>query len=202
LAKAGVEDAVAERIVAYGAGKGIDGDAWALNWYKGRGANKGTTLLDQTMTEKVVADQHVLVDLYAEARGLPIPPAYSHPRPTLPAFDGRTTHGVIVPIDRPELGHVPMSSGNANGVKMPYGYADGHGETNTAIWMRNNNVKEALYYHNNPNGICGGCDNFIPSYLAEGSVLHVVSPPNAVPKNASWTAYPKTYRGNALDPFN
>ena len=85
LTNAGIDNAVAERIVAYGAAPGVNGDAWAAQWVRGRGANNGATLLDQVRNETALVDQHAFVDLYAEAQGLATPPGYALQRPILPA---------------------------------------------------------------------------------------------------------------------
>ncbi len=72
----------------------------------------------------------------------------------LPAFDGETTHGRLVTSDGRVI---PLSSGERNPLYSKYRSA-GHVEGKAAIWMRENDVMEAVLYHNNPNGTCNNCD--------------------------------------------
>jgi Double-stranded DNA deaminase toxin A len=96
---------------------------------------------------------------------------------------------------------VLLESGSRTGAKFPYSQADGHVETQAANWMKDNGVKSATVYHNNPRGTCGNCDYYVPTFLEESSVLTVVPPANAVPPTARWIAVPKTYVGNSKSPY-
>lgn len=67
--------------------------------------------------------------------------------------------------------------------------------------MQENGVTRATLYHNNPNGTCGNCDYYLPTYLQEGSVLNVVPPENAAAPTPRWIDVPKTYTGNSNSPY-
>jgi RHS repeat-associated protein len=126
-------------------------------------------------------------------------PAFDSARPALPEFDG-TTRGYIVPTQPPGA-PVPMQSGPRTGARFPYSQADGHLETNAANWMAKHNVTRATVYHNNPSGTCPNCNNYLPTFLEEASVMEVVPPPNAIPRTPRWIAEPRTYTGNSRSPY-
>jgi RHS repeat-associated protein len=116
-------------------------------------------------------------------------------RPTLPPFDGRTTHGVLVT----NQGRViSLQSGNPNPAFANYPAA-GHCEGQAAIWIRQNSSTGGVVYHNNPNGTCGFCHAQVPTLLPEGATLSVVPPAGAVPP-PRWHINPNPYVGNSATP--
>ena len=119
------------------------------------------------------------------------------PAALLPEFSGKTT-GVLIAEDRAPIF---FGSGPRTGARFPFSQADGHVETQGATWMGQNNVTEATMYHNSPNGTCGNCDYYLPTFLQNGSSLKVVPPTNAVAPTPRWIDVPKTYVGNANSQF-
>jgi hypothetical protein len=67
--------------------------------------------------------------------------------------------------------------------------------------MAEDGITEATVYHNNPKGTCPNCDNYVSTYLQEGSELTVVPPENAVAPKRNWIDVPKTYVGNSKSPY-
>jgi uncharacterized Zn-binding protein involved in type VI secretion len=119
--------------------------------------------------------------------------------PTLPEFDGQTS-GVLVP-ENPPGPPVELQSGPRTGARFPYSQADGHVETQGALWMKENGVTQATLYHNNPKGTCGNCDYYLPTFLDQNSTMTVVPPENAVAPTPRWVDVPKTYTGNSNSPY-
>jgi len=117
-------------------------------------------------------------------------------RPELPEFDGVTTHGVLI---TPDGQQIPFSSGDPIPLYKNY-VPSSHAEGKAAIYMRDNNIKEAIIYHNNTDGTCPYCNTMLATLLEEGSVLEVIPPENAKAPKPSWVDKPKTYTGNSSIP--
>ena len=120
-------------------------------------------------------------------------------RPVLPEFDGKRTEGVMV---TPDGEQISFSSGNSTSPSYPQYKAQSasHVEGKAALYMRENGIKEATIFHNNPNGTCGFCDRQISALLPEGAKLNVVPPTNAVANNNMAIPVPRTYIGNSTIP--
>ncbi len=112
--------------------------------------------------------------------------------PELPAYDGKTTHGVFV---TPNGEQIPFSSGNPNPFYKNYIPAS-HVEGKSAIYMREKGISRGVIYHNNTDGTCPYCDKMLSTLLEEGSVLEVIPPANSKAPKPSWVDKRKTYIGN------
>lgn len=99
----------------------------------------------------------------------------------------------------PDGNTVYFTSGNGDPRYTNY-RNNGHVEQKAALYMRENNITDAVLYHNNTNGTCGFCDKMTGTFLPEGTTLTVVPPSNAIPNNSKAVAYPKTYTGTSNDP--
>jgi SCP1.201-like deaminase len=216
LAVAGVAAAatgvglLVEGVAAVGAGLLVAGAAMS-GWQIGQGLNSLYDFFQQTRCDTATTPQQLdqagkkfgegvakvgvgTVNLLLALLGGRERPQPEPTRPQLPAFDGKTS-GVLVP-EEPPGPPVQFQSGPRTGARFPYSQADGHVETQGANWMAKNGVTKATFYHNNPNGTCGNCDYYLPTYLQEGSALKVVPPENAVAPTPRWIDDPKTYTGN------
>jgi RHS repeat-associated protein len=116
-------------------------------------------------------------------------------RPTLPAFNGQATEGVLLTNEGQV---VPLRSGNPNPTYANYPAA-GHVEGQAAIWIRENGSTGGVVYHNNPRGTCGFCNAQVPTLLPEGASLRVVAPEGTVPP-PGWFNNPNPYIGNSATP--
>jgi len=114
----------------------------------------------------------------------------------LPAYDGKTTHGVLTTN---EGDTVHLTSGNADPRYANYPAAS-HVEGKAAIAIRDSGSSGGTVEHNNTGGTCGFCNAQLPTLLPEGAQLTVVPPANAVPANSRAVAVPTTYVGNANEP--
>jgi len=112
----------------------------------------------------------------------------------LPKYDG-TTYGLLITN---EGRVVPLQSGPPR--SFPGYPSSKHAEGKGAIWIRENGSSGGVLYHNNPEGTCGFCDRQLRTLLPSKTVLDVVPPPDAVPKNALAVAKPKPYVGNDIVP--
>lgn len=102
----------------------------------------------------------------------------------------------------PDGEQISFSSGNSTSPSYPQYKAQSasHVEGKAALYMRENGIKEATIFHNNPNGTCGFCDRQISALLPEGAKLNVVPPTNAVANNNMAIPVPRTYIGNSTIP--
>jgi RHS repeat-associated protein len=116
--------------------------------------------------------------------------------PELPAFDEKTTHGVLI-TNEGEV--VPLQSGSASPTYANYPAAS-HVEGKAAIVIRESSSSGGVVYHNNPNGTCSFCNSQVPTLLPEGAELRVVPPAGTVPPSARWYVNPKPYVGNSSIP--
>lgn len=131
-------------------------------------------------------------DFYVTPDGQVIPTvAYN-----LPAYDGKTTQGVMV---LPDGQQIPLTSGNGDPRYTNY-RNNGHVEQKAALYMRENGVDSAIVYHNNTNGTCGYCNTMTGTFLPEGATLTVVPPVDAVANNSRAIDVPKTYIGTNNEP--
>ena len=134
---------------------------------------------------------------YVERPGVWTDPLGLKSTPSLPAFDGKTTHGML----RLNEGgaDIPLRSDS----KIP-GYqnypSSGHVEGKAAIIIRENNSTGGTVWHNNTNGTCGFCRSNVPTLLPEGSTLTIIPPEGAVAGNAQATIAPSTIIGNSAIP--
>ena len=115
---------------------------------------------------------------------------------SLPEYDGTTTHGVLVLDDGTQI---RFASGNGDPRYTNY-RNNGHVEQKAALYMRENNISNAVVYHNNTNGTCGYCNTMTATFLPKGATLTVVPPKNAVANNSRAIDYVKTYTGTSNDP--
>ncbi len=109
----------------------------------------------------------------------------------LPQYDG-TTQGVLLLEDGTQI---KFSSGKGNPNYVNYAN-NGHVEQKAAMYMNENNINNAILYHNNTNGTCGWCNNMTSTFLEEGATLTIVPPENAVANNSRAVIVIKTYTGN------
>ena len=98
--------------------------------------------------------------------------------PTLPAYDGVTTRGVLL-FD--EGGIVNLSSGGKIPSISNYP-SSGHAEIEAAFGIRRTESTGGMLWHNNTDGTCGLCNNMASTVLPEDAVLDVYPPTNAVAK--------------------
>lgn len=117
-------------------------------------------------------------------------------RPTLPAFDGKTTQGTLITH---EGDVVSFTSGNPDPAYANYPNS-GHVEGKSALYIRASNSTGGDLFHNNTNGTCGYCDTMTSTLLSEGARLNVHPPENAVPNNSKAKATSTTYIGNSKVP--
>jgi len=124
-------------------------------------------------------------------------PRQAGPRlvPTLPEYDGVTTHGILITREGQIYG---LQSGNKD-PRYPQPAA-GHVEGKAAIILRETGSAGGTVYHNNTNGTCGHCDRQVRALLPEDVPLMVYPPVNAVPNNSRAVAVPKPYTGNSTIP--
>ena len=155
-----------------------------------------TTTPEQTASSRNTAQGEL--PFMPEQQPLPLTSEPVEP-PHLPKFDGKTD-GVLIPV-KPSGPPVKFRSNAGTGARMPFARADGHVETQGALWMKKNGITEAKMYHNHPEGICPNCINFLDWFLEEDSVLHVISPQDAIPKTPRWRVYPVTIVGKKGDPY-
>ena len=118
------------------------------------------------------------------------------PSAKLPAFDGKTTHGILVLDDGTQ---VELVSGNGDPRYRNY-RNNGHVEQKAALYMRENNKSNAKVYHNNTNGTCGFCNTMTSTFLPKGATLTVVPPADASANNSRAVDYTRTYTGTGNDP--
>lgn len=118
------------------------------------------------------------------------------PSAKLPAFDGKTTRGILVLNDGTQI---QFKSGSPDPNYKNYIPAS-HVEGKAAIYMRDNSITQGTVYHNNTNGTCPYCDKMLPTLLEKGSTLTVVPPSNANAPTQDWVGTIKTYSGNANEP--
>ena len=85
------------------------------------------------------------------------------------------------------------------GLALRFGRA-GHAEGKAAIWMRENGVADAVFYHNNPIGTCNWCHPQISTLLPEGASMLVVPPAGTVIPGPRWHIKPDPYVGNSRIP--
>jgi hypothetical protein len=78
--------------------------------------------------------------------------------------------------------------------------ASRHVEGKGAIWIRENGSSGGVVFHNNTDGTCGLCDAQLERLLPSKSVLDVLPPPDAVPKDAKAVAAPSWYVGDDILP--
>ena len=147
----------------------------------------------------VMGDSPQISQVVVGAGRQPIVTQTFAPVPGLPSYNG-TTSGLVVPLEPPGTPFVLQSSAGT-GARFPYLQADGHVETGTALWMGQNNVTRASVFHNNPNGTCGNCDYYLPTFLNQNSVLDVIPPANAVAPTPRWIIAPKSYTGNSRSAY-
>jgi hypothetical protein len=118
-------------------------------------------------------------------------------RATLPKYDGKTTYGVLI-TNEGQIVEFRSGSGPA----WPYwNYSAAyHVEGKAAVWIRQNGSSGGVLYHNNADGICGRCNAQIERLLPEGAQLRVVSPEDAIPKNAWARTNRPPYIGDSQTP--
>ncbi len=113
--------------------------------------------------------------------------------PELPAFDGQTTHGVLI-TNEGEV--IPFQSGNPSPTYANYPAAS-HVEGKAALAIRESGSSGGVVYHNNPSGTCGFCNSQVPTLLPEGAQLRVVPPAGTVPPGPRWYVPSEPYVGNS-----
>lgn len=123
---------------------------------------------------------------------------YQISAPQLPAYNGQTAGTFYFVNDAGGLESRTFTSGGPT----PYpNYPNaGHVEGQSALFMRDDGINEALVFHNNPDGTCGFCVNMTETLLPENAKLTVVPPEGATPVKRGAIGYPKTFTGNGNDP--
>jgi hypothetical protein len=116
--------------------------------------------------------------------------------PELPAFNGQTTHGVLITSEGKVI---PLQSGNPSPTYANYAAAS-HVEGKAALAIRESGSSGGVVYHNNPSGTCGFCNSQVPTLLPEGVQLRVVPPAGTVPPGPRWYVPSKPYVGNSAIP--
>jgi RHS repeat-associated protein len=144
-------------------------------------------------TNQTQADASFLTQLFVMAL-LPTGKGSTSGAPELPAFDGKTTQGILVLNEGKEI---PLSSGNP---VLPTYVASGHVEGKAALAIAEEGSTGGTLYHNNTNGTCGYCHAQIETLLPHNTTLNVSPPENAVANNSRAVATPTTYTGNAKLP--
>jgi RHS repeat-associated protein len=122
-------------------------------------------------------------------------PSIEDARATLPPYDGKTTHGVLITN---EGAVVPLQSGNQD--PRFSNVAAGHVEGKAAIVIRDTNSTGGVVMHNNPEGTCPYCRGGVATLLPEGKQLLVIPPDESVPKSPGHQAVPAVYTGNSNTP--
>ena len=121
---------------------------------------------------------------------------YQISSPTLPAYDKNKTEGVLYYIDK--KGEIQAKEFSSGGKTDFPNYANSnHVEGKSALFMRDNAVREAVVFHNNTDGTCSFCVAMTETLLPKGTV---VPPENAVAKKRGYIDVPKTFIGNENEP--
>ena len=115
----------------------------------------------------------------------------------LPVYNlGDHTTGVLIIPDGSEV----YFTSNGGEKKYRNYRNSGHVEQQAAIYMKENNIQNAVLYHNHMYGTCNACNSMTGVFLAENSTLTVVPSLDAKAPNKWSYDYPKTYVGTSKSP--
>jgi RHS repeat-associated protein len=119
----------------------------------------------------------------------------------LPAYDGKHTWGVLVPLDPPGITRVVLSGELGPAQRAPSGrgseydgYTRTHAEGHAAQLMRENGIRKAVLTINHVNGVCRNCNQNLKHMLPLGAWLLVLTPSATVPR-PGWVINPPPYIG-------